>query len=565
MGSSVSVVRIVVAQPGILRERSDTVVALGHLGTDVAIDFVETAAECLCATEEGEVDLVIADHALGDEVFEILAAHRSSGPPVVIVARRNGEEAALDAFRRGAADCIHVGPDYADVLPVVALEQVRRWRQLRERGASERRIRELQRYNENIIQNMNSALVVVDSAGRVTSANPRAEEILGVSPGALLGREANSWLRADESGESLISRTLQEALRFTGAETALTHKSGRIVPVGMSCSPLLDGDGSQFGAVAIFQDLTEVKLLESQVLQSEKMASIGELAAGVAHEINNPMGFIHANLQQMSEYMNDLRSVWKKTLELQEAAESGDPDYLKQAVKSLRELSSELDIEFVYSDFSKALRESQEGSERIRHIVQDLRDFSHRDTGELLFSDINQALDSTASIVWTMMKHTVVLDKEYGDIPQVRCYPMQLKQVFMNLLVNAYQAIEEKIGELGDRGENGAIERVEIRTQRSRGGVCVSIRDSGVGIEADDLTRIFDPFFTTKKVGAGTGLGLSMSYNIIQRHGGTIHVESKRGEGSLFEVWLPEDRPDHPPDHPPDGRLRRQGAGDADG
>ena len=537
MGSSVSVVRIVVAQPRAAHDESDTVVALGRLGSDLEIVFVETAEECRRSAEGGGVDLIIADHALRDETCEILSSHRSSGPPVVVVVRREGEDAVLDTFRRGAADCIQVGPDYAEVLPVVALEQVRRWRQTQEREASERRIRELQRYNENIIQNMNSALVVVDTTGVVTSANPRAEEILGVEPGGLRGRGIGDWVRADP-GQSLISRTLTQGLRFKGAETTLTHKSGRIVPVGMSCAPLLDGDGSHLGAIAIFQDLSDMKLLESQVLQSEKLASIGELAAGVAHEINNPMGFIHANLYQMSEYLGDLRRVWKKAVEVQQVAESGDLPALKQAAQSMRNLSRELDIDFVYSDFSKALRESQEGSERIRHIVQDLRDFSHRDTGELLFTDVNQSLDSTASIVWTMMKHSVVLDKQYSDIPQVRCYPMQIKQVFMNLLVNAYQAIEEKIGENAEGGETGTI---EVRTRRSRGGVIISIRDTGVGISPEDRLRIFDPFYTTKEVGAGTGLGLSMSYNIIKRHGGTIQVESKGGEGSLFEVWLPED------------------------
>ncbi len=540
MGSSVSVVRIVVAQPRAVHDESDTVIALGRLGTDVEISFVETAAECCRSIEEIGVDLVIADHALGDEAVQILEAQRSSGPPVVVVVRRNGEEAALDAFRRGAADCIQVGPDYAEVLPVVALEQIRRRRQAAERETSLRRIRELQRYNENIIQNMNSALVVVDTEGVVRSANPRAEEILGAAPGSLLGRGVGDWVRADENGESLISRTLAEGVRFKGAETTLTHQSGRIVPVGMSCAPLLDGDGSHLGVVAIFQDLSDMKLLESQVLQSEKMASIGELAAGVAHEINNPMGFIHANLYQMSEYLGDLRSAWKKTAELQQAIESGDLGAIRQASQSLRAVSDELDIDFVYSDFGKALRESQEGSERIRHIVQDLREFSHRDTGERLLSDINQSLDSTASIVWTMMKHTIVLDKEYGDLPQIRCYPMQIKQVFMNLLVNAYQAIEEKIAASGAPDEEGKAGRVEIRTWRNRGGVSISIRDSGVGISDDDLLRIFDPFFTTKRVGSGTGLGLSMSYSIIQRHGGTIKAVSQQGEGSLFEVWLPE-------------------------
>ena len=172
VSATASTVHIVVAQPRAVHAESDTVIALGRLGTDLEIAFVETAAECRRSTREGGVDLVVADHALGDEALEILSSHRSSGPPVVVIARHNGEQAALDAFRRGAADCILVGPDYAEVLPVVALEQIRRWRLAREREASERRIRELQRYNENIIQNMNSALVVVDTEGLVASANP---------------------------------------------------------------------------------------------------------------------------------------------------------------------------------------------------------------------------------------------------------------------------------------------------------------------------------------------------------------------------------------------------------
>jgi len=185
-----------------------------------------------------------------------------------------------------------------------------------------------------------------------------------------------------------------------------------------------------------------------------------------------------------------------------------------------------------------AIRESQEGSERIRHIVQDLRDFSYQDTAERVPADVNQCVDSTASIVWTMMKHSVVLRKEYSDLPPVQCYPMQLKQVFMNLLVNAYQAIFERIGDSGETGE------IRIRTCREADGVVVSIADTGVGIPAADLDRIFDPFFTTKEVGTGTGLGLSTSFNIVQRHGGRIRVESEDGEGSRFEVWLPLGAPD---------------------
>jgi len=192
----------------------------------------------------------------------------------------------------------------------------------------------------------------------------------------------------------------------------------------------------------------------------------------------------------------------------------------------------------VLSDLAKAIRESQEGSERIRHIVNDLRDFSHHDSEHPALADVNQFLDSTASIVWPMMKHLVVLEKEYRDLPKVHCYPMQLQQVFMNLMVNAYQAIEQRIG---DSGEAGTI---WLRTEPRAGGVAVIVKDTGVGIAAENLDRIFDPFFTTKKVGMGTGLGLSTCFNIVERHGGSLVAESEPGVETVFTVWLPGASPD---------------------
>jgi signal transduction histidine kinase len=206
---------------------------------------------------------------------------------------------------------------------------------------------------------------------------------------------------------------------------------------------------------------------------------------------------------------------------------------IRAASDALDGVSRERNIDFVQADFAKAVRESQEGSERIRHIVKDLRDFSHYDTAECVEADVNQCIDSTANIAWTMMKHSVVLEKEYRDLPNIRCYPMQLKQVFMNLLVNACQAIEERVG---DSGETGTI---HIKSERRGDSIVIAIRDSGAGIDPADVNRIFDPFFTTKEVGAGTGLGLATSYNIVQRHGGRIDVASRLGEGTTFEVWLP--------------------------
>ena len=525
-------VQIIVVRPA-ESTAADPTSALRRLGSGARVEILHSAAACRARCRDGSVDLVVAEAALGSECWKLLEGLGSEGPPVVVVNRDGSEYAALEAFKRGAADCVVAGEEFADVLPVVALEQIQRWRAARDQGVAERRIRDLESYNQNIIQNLNSALLVVDLDGRVVFSNPPAEEILGESAEALRGRPIWPWFAGIPRDEIHVARTLETGERFKGYESTLTRADGTVVPIGISSAPVSDGAGNKLGAVAVFSDLTEIKLLQRKVLQTEKMASIGQLAAGVAHEINNPMGFIHANLFQMAEYLTDLQRVWDEVGALQAAVAEGEPVDIRRRSESLAALSKDLNVSFVLSDFAKAIRESQEGSERIRHIVNDLRDFSHRDSEHPVLADVNQFLDSTAGIVWPMMKHLVVLEKEYRDLPRVHCYPMQLQQVFINLLVNAYQAIEQRIG---DSGEAGTI---WLRTEPRAGGVAIVVKDTGVGIAAENLDRIFDPFFTTKKVGMGTGLGLSTCFNIIERHGGSLVAESEPGVGTVFTVWLP--------------------------
>ena len=248
------------------------------------------------------------------------------------------------------------------------------------------------------------------------------------------------------------------------------------------------------------------------------------------------MGFIHANLHQMSEYLGDLEKYFEATQSLQRAAIEGDLEVVRTAAEDVAAIAREIDLDFVRSDFEKALLESGEGAERIRHIVKDLRDFSRPDLPVRTPADVNQAIDSTANIVYTMMKHRVELEKDYHALPEIEAYPMQLKQVFMNLLVNAHQAIEAR-GE----SEPGVI---RIETDVVGEEIVIRISDTGIGISERDRARIFEPFFTTKPLGAGTGLGLSTSFNIIERHGGRIVVESEVGRGTLFEIWLPTSPPE---------------------
>lgn len=267
--------------------------------------------------------------------------------------------------------------------------------------------------------------------------------------------------------------------------------------------------------------IAELHNAQGQLLQSEKMASIGQLAAGVAHEINNPIGYVYSNLGSLEKYMKDVFSM----LEVFETAESEfSPE--SAGLSRIQAHKETVDLSFLKEDIPTLMAESKEGITRVKKIVQDLKDFSHVDEAEWQSCDLHHGLDSTLNIVWNELKYKAEVVKEYGDLPDVECIPSQLNQVFMNLLVNAGHAIESR----------GTI---IIRTGREETQVWVEIADTGKGIDAANLKRIFEPFFTTKPVGKGTGLGLSLSYGIVTNHHGRIEVDSTPGVGTTFRVWLP--------------------------
>ncbi|HLF98320.1 MAG TPA: ATP-binding protein [Methylococcaceae bacterium] len=266
--------------------------------------------------------------------------------------------------------------------------------------------------------------------------------------------------------------------------------------------------------------------MQGQLLQSEKMASIGQLAAGVAHEINNPIGYVSSNLGTLQKYIEDIFAL----LDAYAATEGSVAD--ESLLKPVRELKARIDLPFVREDVGALMHESQDGIGRVKRIVQDLKDFSHAGSEEdWQWADLRKGIDSTLNIVWNEIKYKAEVVKEYGELPDVECLPSQINQVFMNLLVNASHAIAEQ----------GVI---TIRTGMKGDQACVEIADTGAGIAPEHLARIFDPFFTTKPVGKGTGLGLSLSYSIVQKHGGKIEVESEVGKGTTFRILLPVKPPD---------------------
>ena len=281
--------------------------------------------------------------------------------------------------------------------------------------------------------------------------------------------------------------------------------------------------------LALQKTLGNLQDTRSQLMQSEKMASIGQLAAGVAHEINNPVGFVKSNLGALNEYCKDLIRLLDRYQELETALENEKGLDEKSSVCSLlatlSRLKAEIDLDFILDDYQKIVVESLEGTERITKIIADLKDFVHLDKSEMEETDLNKGIESTLNIVWNELKYKADVTKDLGDMPLVMCHPQRLNQVFMNIMINAAQAIEKK-------GE------IRITTRARDDNVEIKISDTGKGIAPDVLPKIFDPFFTTKAVGKGTGLGLNVSYNIIQKHKGSIRVESEVGKGTTFIIRL---------------------------
>lgn len=262
---------------------------------------------------------------------------------------------------------------------------------------------------------------------------------------------------------------------------------------------------------------------QNQLIQQEKLASLGQLAAGVAHEINNPVGFINSNLTMLKKYAD-------RALELitaLDASLSGIAD--EDLMTTINQKKKALKIDSIKRNMIAVIDESMEGVTRVKQIVQDLKDFSRIDEAEWQWADLHAGIDSTLNIAWNEIKYKAVVHKEYGELPNVECVPSQINQVIMNLLVNSAHAMENS-------------GNIYLRTSAQKDSITIEIEDDGCGIPEKIIGKIFDPFFTTKEVGKGTGLGLSLSYGIIKKHNGELSVKSRPGEGTTFTITLPISR-----------------------
>lgn len=279
---------------------------------------------------------------------------------------------------------------------------------------------------------------------------------------------------------------------------------------------------------ALDKALYDLKCTQSHMLQSEKMASIGQLSAGVAHEINNPIGFISGNLDSLKDYFKDLNKVLSQYQMLGQVIEkeSSLPESIRQNAQNIRDIEREIDLEYLKEDIPDLLKDCLDGSRRISRIVTDLKSFAHPGNPGTAIMDINSGLQSTLNVINNDIKYKAEVETDFGKIDPVEGDPQKMNQVFMNLLLNAGQAIEE-------------YGTITVKTRQDNAHVMVMISDTGRGIDSELMTKIFDPFYTTKPIGQGTGLGLSSAHDIVNEHGGRIAVESKKGQGTCFTISLP--------------------------
>jgi len=371
-------------------------------------------------------------------------------------------------------------------------------------------------------------VLLVDSANRVVRTNKAIQTLYNIEIATLLGKNWHSLLPDDlRQLEQLPAKGQYHDIQrdkwlefriFPFREGAFATEIAQIVTIhDITAMCQLNHE--------LAEAYDKMKSTQGQMVHQEKMASIGQLAAGVAHEINNPTGFISSNLTSLNKYTKRL----SEHIEFLEdiIRSSGDEAKIAEAKQHQKKLK----LNFIQEDITDLIAESLEGAERITNIVKNLKSFSRVDDTAAALTNLHECLDAALSIGWNELKYTTEVKKDYQVIPEIYCSAQELNQVFLNLLVNAAQAMTQS----GDK----KLGEIVIGTATAEPWVVITISDNGSGIPAEILSRIFEPFFTTKDVGKGTGLGLSICYDIIQKHHGELTVESEMGVGTTFTIKLP--------------------------
>lgn len=385
-----------------------------------------------------------------------------------------------------------------------------------------------------VIDNVPSLIYVKDRIGRYVLTNKAFADLHGMDVKDIIGKsdldlhEGSEASRYDRSDHYVLSRKRE----YVNEEEKVVDADGKVHWLQSVKRPLMGSAGVEY-ILGIATDLTERKYLEQQLRQAQKLESIGQLAAGIAHEINTPTQYVGDNVRFLTQGFADYSLVIEKARVLARIA--SDSEFRCEELTALNSSIVDTDIEFLDAEIPRALAQALDGVERISKIVRSIKDFAHPGSNDFKATDLNKALESAITVASNEWKYVANVAKDYDpDLPLVSCLASEMNQVFLNIIVNAAHAIADL---RSDDGEKGTI---SISTRHQDGKVAVTIADTGTGMDENVLKRIFDPFFTTKEVGRGTGQGLAISHRVVvEKHSGTIDVESSVGEGTRFVITLP--------------------------
>jgi PAS domain S-box-containing protein len=407
-----------------------------------------------------------------------------------------------------------------------------------------------------LVEDANDIIATWELDGTITYLSPSFQTFLGHEITDWIGQSFEPLVHPDDLSVCVIGnqQVAETGEKRAGIEFRHQHQQGHWVWIAINISPIKDETGRVVAFQGILRDVSDRKAAEmtlrdyadrlqqtlrelqrtqAQMLQSEKMSSLGQLVAGIAHEINNPVNFIHGNVSHVRTYAQEL-------LELIRLYQQTYP----QPDDAIAHKTDDIDFQFLNEDLPKLLQSMQVGTERIREIVKSLRLFSRLDEAEVKPVDIHDGIDSTLMILQNRLKSKVdrpeiQIIKKYGTLPEVECFAGQLNQVFMNILANAIDALESAWNDAYRLSGNEQL-IITISTERQGDRIVIRFSDNGVGIPETIQNQIFDPFFTTKPVGCGTGMGMSISYQIVtEKHGGQISCHSTLGQGTEFVIQIP--------------------------
>ena len=400
-------------------------------------------------------------------------------------------------------------------------------------------LQEGKRYLENVLASMSSAVMITDRAATITSIGGTTARLTGLATDSLTGRclfevladtgDGGGGQCGDDGGVEGPNTTLQQM--FAGPREGQLRTASGTVPVLLTTSPLTDDEGDVVGAVCVATDLSERKRLEVELRHAQRLESIGQLAAGVAHEINTPIQFVGDSARFVGEAFEDLSSLIEEYRKLK-AAVAGGPG--AELVAAIDELEDEIDLEFIEEEAPKAVARALDGIDRVADIVKAMKQFSHPGDDAMAPADLNQLVETALTVAKNEYKYVADIELALGDIPDVLCNQGDLSQVLLNLVVNAAHAIADRVAETGENG------RITVGSCEAGDGVSIRIADTGGGIPVEIRERVMEPFFTTKEPGKGTGQGLALAHNIVvNKHGGRLDFEVEDGVGTTFTMWLP--------------------------